>query len=120
MGLSPQMQEALNQCFNWRLTNVPELEKPVLIVLDYSPQVDAPPLSIAIDYGNGPKCWLSESKVRKIGDNRPKPHSKYKQFTFEGRRFYPYSIKTLPSATFNEIHVLRSTCQQFYKHVDWS
>ena len=120
MGPLPQMPDALNQYFNWRRTNVPELEQPLLIILDYSPKDDSPPLSIAFDYSNGPKCWLSESKVRKIGVIGPKPHSKYGQFTFEGRRFYPYSIVALPSNSFKDIQVLMSTCQQLYKHVDWS
>ena len=120
MALTETMEEELNQCFNWRLTNVPELENLVLIVLDYSPSVDQPPLSIAFDFSCGAKCWLSASKVRKIGDKGPSPHPDYRRFVFEGRKFHPYSIIAFPQAIFEEIQKFSSACQCLYQHVDWS
>ncbi len=57
-GSGPQlptaMKQKLDQLFNWTLAQIPVLESPVLLVLDYSPSVGEPPLSIAFDYGGGP------------------------------------------------------------------
>ena len=119
MALSAQMKETLDQSFKWKLTNVPELENPVLIVLDYSPSDDQRPLSIAFDYSGGRKCWLSESKVSKIGDDGPKPYPKYRKFVFEGREFYPYSIVAFPQAIFDEFQEFAAACRCLYQHADW-
>ena len=64
--ISAAMQEKLNEFAMWSLEQVPVLEDPVLLILDYSPAMDQPPLSIAFDYGCGPKCWMTASKVNKI------------------------------------------------------
>ena len=120
MTLPAQMKEALDQSFKWRPTNVPELENPVLIVLDYSPGDDQRPLSIAFDFSGGAKCWLSETKVRKIGDDGPKPHPDYRKFVFEGREFHPYSIRAFPQAIFAEIQKFQSACRGLYQHADWN
>ena len=114
------MKEALDQSFKWRLTNVPELENPVLIVLDYSPSDTQPLLSIAFDFSGGPKCWLSESRVIKIDDDGPRPYLDYRKFVFEGREFCPYSIRALPQVTFEEFRELASACRSLYHYVDWS
>ncbi len=119
MGPSLEMREALDRFFKWTLTNVSELENPVLIVLDYSPQDDGRPLSIAYDYTNGPKCWLSETKVRDLDSTGPNPNSNYRQFAFEGRRFYPYSIVPLSTTVFEDIEEFRSACLRLYHHIDW-
>ena len=120
VSLLAQMKEALDQSFKWRLTNVRELENPVLIVLDYSPGDDQRPLSIAFDFSGGAKCWLSEAKVRKIGDDGPKPHQDYRSFVFEGRKFHPYSITAFPQTIFQEIREFTSACRHLYQHADWS
>ena len=119
MALSSVMEDALNQRFNWRLTNVPELESPVLIVLDYSPSNDDAPLSIALDFAGGSKCWMSEERVIKIDDNAPKPHPDYRQFVFEERRFHPYSIQGLGTSLFEDIQIFSSICKRLYSHVEW-
>lgn len=119
MDLPEKMREALNQFFNWQLTNVPELENPVLIVLEYSPYDHQRPISIAFDYSGGPKCWLSEIKVKKIGDNGPKPHTDYRNFDFKERKFYPYSIEAFPITIFVDIEKFRSACWLLYQHIDW-
>ena len=58
MSLSPEMTLALDRRFKWKLTNVPALEKPVLVVCGYSPSNDAAPLSIAFDSAGRAMCWL--------------------------------------------------------------
>lgn len=120
MQLSKETTEALDRLFKWKLTNVPVLEKPALIVFDYSPTDDRPPLSIAFDWSGGPKCWLSETQLIKIGDNLPKSHPKYKKFNFEGRDFHPFSIQAFPQAIFGNIEDFTLACQSLYEHVDWS
>ena len=120
MAMTTTMKEALDQRFNWRLENAPELERPVLIVLDYSPSDDQPSLSIAFDFSGGPKCWMTESRVRKIGGQGPKLYAKYRKFVFGGREFHPYSIRAFPQAIFEELPEFASACQCLYQHVDWS
>ena len=120
MELTATMEEALDQRFNWKLTNVPELDQPVLIVFDYSPSDDQRPLSIAFDSSCGAKCWLSAAKVRKIGNKGPRSHQKYRSFVFEGRKFHPYSIRAFPQTIFQEIREFTSACRQLCQHADWS
>ena len=120
MALSATMEAALTQYFNWGLTNVRELENPVLIVFDYSPGGKSNLLSIAFHYSGGAKCWMSEANVCKIGDEGPNPHGDYRQFTHGGREFYPYSIRPFPQGIFEEIREFRSACQSLYRHVVWS
>ena len=79
--LSAAMEDKLDEFFDWTLTQVKVLESPVLLILNYSPSVGERPLSIAFDYGCGPKCWMTASKVQKIGDDAPNPHKDYKEFT---------------------------------------
>ena len=122
-GSGPQLavarKEKLDQFFNWTLTQVPVLESPVLLILDYSPSVGERPLSLAFDYGCGPKCWMTESRVRKIGKDAPNPHEEYGEFTWEGRRFNPYSIQELSGAIFEDIDALVAVCRRLYRHVVW-
>ena len=123
-GSGPQlpvaMKQKLDQLFNWKLAQIPALESPVLLVLDYSPSVGEPPLSIAFDYGQGPKCWMTASKVEKIGDNAPNLHDDYREFTWEGRQFKPYSIKSLSGSIFEDIDALTAACRNLYRHVVWA
>ena len=120
MALTTTMKEALDQHFNWTLTNVPELEQPVLIVLDYSPSNARLLLSIAFDFSGGAKCWLTASKVTKVGNAGPKPYNDYRKFVFKGQAFHPYSIKAFQRDIFDDIQQFRSACAILYQHVDWS
>ena len=120
MPLSTEMTQALNLRFKWRLCNVQTLEKPVLIIFDYSPRDDAPPLSVAFDWAGRAMCWLSESRLVKIGDNCPRHHPRYKQFVFEGRQFHPFSVAAFPKEIFVSINALILACQSLYDHVDWN
>ena len=123
-GSGPQLPEAmtekLSQFFNWALTQVPVLESPVLLILDYSPSVGERPLSIAFDYGRGAKCWMTASKVRKIGEAAPNPHEEYKEFNWKGRQFKPYSIQSLSALIFEDIDALKNACRKLYRHVVWA
>ena len=120
MSLSPEMTLALDHRFKWKLTNVPVLERPVLIIFDYGPSDDAPPLSVAFDSAGHAKCWLSETRLAKIGDNCPRHYPRYKRFVFEGREFHPFSVRAFPNAIFCSIDALVLACQSLYDHVDWN
>ena len=120
MSLSPEMTLALDRRFKWKLTNVPTLEKPVLVVCDYSPNDDAPPLSIAFDWGRRAMCWLSETQLVEIDSKCPRHYLQYKQFMFEGRQFHPFSVKAFPAEIFSNIDALILACRSLYDHVDWS
>ena len=122
-GSGPQlpaaMKEKLDHLFNWKLAQVPVLESPVLLILDYSPSVGEPPLSVAFDYGQGAKCWMTASEVRKIEDEAPNPYEDYKEFTWEGRQFKPYSIRSLSGSIFEDVDALKAVCHKLYRHVVW-
>ena len=120
MILSETMKRALDQSFRSRLVNVPELESPVLIVLDYSPSNGPNLLSLAFDCSGGAKCWLTESKVIEIGGEAPRPHAGYKKFVFKGREFHPYSIQAFPQSVFENIQEFRRACRLLYQHIAWS
>ena len=120
MELSESMKTSLNQHYNWRLSNVPELDRPVLIVLDYSPNEESSPLSIALDFSGAARCWLSEERIKKIDNVGPDPHSRYRQFEFEQRQFFPFSIQQpLGTQLFENIENFRSICIRLYSHIDW-
>ena len=118
--LSEGMQAKLNEFAKWTLAQVRVLENPVLLIFDYSPSADQRPLSIAFDYGGGPKCWMTMSEVKKIGDDGPNFRAKYKEFSWEGRRFIPYSIRCLPESIFEDIDTVKETCRRLYRHVVWA
>lgn len=117
MSLQEKFKKEFDQCFRGELTNVPELENPVLIVLEYSPRDDQRPVSIAFDYLGAPKCWLTEPTVRKINDRGPKPYPKYKKFTYKQRIFHPYSVKSFARSIFEDIREFKTACQSLYQHV---
>ncbi|MCY4427677.1 MAG: hypothetical protein OXC05_11710 [Halieaceae bacterium] len=119
MKLSEEMTKAINRLCKWKLTNVAVLDKPVLILFDYSPTSDTPPLCIAFDSSHRAKCWLTETRLREIEDKCPKPHPKYKAFTFEGRKFHPFSIEAFPEAMFGSIDDFSLACRSLYDHVKW-
>ena len=118
--LSAAMKEKLDEFFDWTLTQVAVLDSPVFLILDYSPSIQQRPLSIAFDYGCGPKCWMTASKVRAIGGNAPRPYQDYRKFTWQGRQFNPYSIQRLPESIFKDVRELTATCQRLYHHVVWT
>ena len=118
--LSAEMEQELNQQFTWSLEQVPVLESPVLLILDYSPSESERPLSIAFDWECGPKCWMSASTVREISDVAPRVHEPYREFTFKGRRFIPYSIQRLSASIFEDVETLIRACRTLYRHVVWA
>ena len=120
MELSEGMKTALDVHYNWRLSNVRELDRPVLIILDYSPNGESPPLSIALDFSGDARCWLSEACIKRFDDIGPNSHSNYTQFEFEQRQFYPFSIQQpLGTKLFEDINNIRSICSRLYSHIDW-
>ena len=119
MDLSQDMKDILGQRFSWSLENIPDLEIPVFIILDFSPPGCDAPLSIAFDFSGGPKCWMSEESVKEINADGPRPYAQYKQFSFEGRRFYPYSVQSFGTSLFEEIELLNTICKRLYNHVVW-
>lgn len=117
MVLSEEFSKILDQNFDWKLTNVPELENPVLVVLEYSPRSDQRPVSIAFDCSGGAKCWLSEPEIKLIGDQGPSAHEKYKRFVYRGCKFYPYSIESFPQTIFRDIQEFNDACRSLYQHI---
>ena len=117
--LAAAMREKLDGFSHWCFTQISVLEGPVLLILDYSPTAGERPLSIALDYGCGPKCWMTAGKVREIGGLAPNPHEAYKAFSWKGRQFMPYSIQSLSDAVFRDFEALKAVCRKLYRHVVW-
>lgn len=113
------IESALGVAFHVKVTNVPELEDRVVIVLDYSPTDEDRPLSFALGVAGEPKCWLTARKVRLIDDIGPNPHANYREFCYAGRRFHPYSIEPIPPEAFGCVSKFRSICRRLYGHVVW-
>ena len=114
------MIRALHHRFKWKLTNVPALDKPALILFDYSPNDDAPPLSIAFDWGGRSRCWMTETRLIAIADKCPAHCPDYREFVFEGRHFHPFSVSAFPETIFTDIDALRMACRTLYEHVVWT
>ena len=119
MDISEKMRVALDQAFNWELINVPKLDEPILIVMEYSPSNYEPPLSIAFDFSGGPKCWMTVPTVREIGKIAPSRHDPYREFSFRNYKFYPYSIQKFPKTIFQDIQQFTSACLCLYRHAEW-
>ena len=116
MELSDEMVPALTERFKWFRGTVPELDEPeLLIVFNYSPDVDKPLLSIAFDLSGGARCWLSAG-TKKQGDKGPNPHSDYRTFEHEGTTFLPYSITSFGTGIFADIQKLEAACKSLYQY----
>lgn len=114
--LTEEMIDQLNHFFKWEQANRPELDQPVLIVVDYSPSAEHCPICIAFDLSGGPKCWLSVSEVYERYGEKPKFHPPYREFVFDGRRMYPYSIRAFAGDIFENIEHFKIACQDLYWH----
>ena len=114
MDLTREMTRALDERFRWWKGTVPELDEPeLLLILDYSPNNDDPPLSIAFDLSGGARCWMS---ARTIEGEGPSPHDPYKTFKHQGTKFLPYSIKAFPLTVFDDIRQLVAACASLYQY----
>ena len=120
MGDPKDIERFLGESFNVRVTNVPELEHRILIVLDYSPSDSDKLISMAFGIASEPKCWLTESAVQEIDNDGPRPHSAYKEFIYNERQFYPYSIKALLPEVFTCLSQFEGFCRRLYQHVVWT
>lgn len=121
MKKAEETRKALEQSFNCKQINVSELDTPLLVVLDYSPSDNQRPLlSIAFDVLGRPRCWMTVSKVRDIDGKSPNRHEDYREFTYEGRRFHPYSIHAFPLSIFTDVEEFTFACRLLYAHADWS
>lgn len=118
-NLTAEMEERLNEFVSWELAQIPTLENSVLLIFDYSPDMEQRPLSIAFDCDSGPKCWMTASKVQKIEGEGPDFRESYREFSWKGKEYVPYSIKNLPKSIFENIDDLKSVCRSLYRHVVW-
>ena len=116
MKLSDEMVRAFDERFKWHKGTIPELDEPeLLIVFNYSPDIDKPLLSIAFDLSGGARCWLT-ARAKKIGDKGPNEHSHYKTFECEGVRFLPHSITSFGMDIFADIRKLEEACGSLYQY----
>lgn len=99
--------------------NIPALAQPVLVVFDYSPTDNEPPLSIVFDGGLGPKCWMSERNTKDINGNGPRL-GHYGDYQFEGHQFYGFSIQSFSQSDFDDVNGIERICRRLYSHIIWS
>ena len=97
--------------------DVPNLDAPVFMVLNYSPGKGFAPASMAFDCQGDPKCWLSEPQVENIAGNGPKRHKPYRDFQYGGRQFYGYSIHPVPIETLLSARNVKEILPEFYAHM---
>ena len=68
MAVADDIERKLRDSFNVKVTNVPELEHAVVIVLDYSPTDSERPLSMAFGFNREPnEVVLLPETVRGLG-----------------------------------------------------
>lgn len=99
--IEQELQPELAKWFQYEICYIDNLDEPVLLILDYSSQNNAPPASFALslaDYEEGKfpsKCWITHNKVRPVGNqpNLPKLHDAYKEFSSCGHKFHPFSVQ---------------------------
>lgn len=116
MALSGEMERALSDRFRWWKGTVRELDEPeLLIVFNYSPRIDDPPLSIAFDLSGGSRCWTS-APMKHIDNKGPNSHPDYKTFKYDDTTFQPYSIQAFPSTIFSKIGELDMACATLYQY----
>ena len=118
MQLDACTKRALADRRKFHYGNIPELAPPVLVVFDYSPTDNEPPLSIVFDGELGPKCWMSENNTRKIDNDGPSL-GHYVNFQFEGRQFYGFSIKPFSQSDFDDVNGIERICRRLYSHIVW-
>ena len=117
IALSEAMIAGLKErCLDWCIDSVRDLDTPVMIVSDYSPSYDLPSLSIAFDTAGRARCWLSTSRVKPINGKSPSSHEDYRRFNHKGTWFYPYSIRSLGLAIFDDADELHTACWILYNH----
>ena len=118
MELSEEFKEGLKESFAWEYTNISNLDEPVLIIFNYSPPSESRPFSFAFSLRGNPKCWISHDKVKKVGDKSPNRHQEYRDFDYDGQRFYAYSVQAFENPTFSDIAEFKKVCKRLYAHID--
>ena len=102
------------------LDNIPNVEDVSIIINNYSPNDNQRPISIAfsINIQNkifNAKFWLTENNLKEIEDRYLPLHSKYKEFSYEDKYFYPVSVNLSDyKVDANSIQIL---CKQIYEHI---
>ena len=102
-------------CF---LDAIPSVTDVSIIISNYSPSNNSPPVSIAFSITNdgdkfNPKCWITKEKANTITY-----HLKYKEFRYENREFHPYSV-ALSDVSVNATSIGK-LCSQLYDYIDFS
>jgi len=120
MELSEEFKKGLYDNFRWKHTNISNLDQPVLIILDYSPTSESVPFSFAFNLDGESRCWISHNKVKTVGGNNSLPtlYEAYKEFCYEGTKFYPYSIVAIEDTVFSNIAEFKGVCERLYAHID--
>ena len=118
MQLDECTRQALADRFKYYYGNIPNLAQPVLVVFDYSPTDNEPPLSIVFDGELGSKCWMSERTVKEIDGNGPRL-GHYGDYQYDGHQFYGFSIQAFSQSDFDDVDRIESNCRRLYAHILW-
>ena len=82
----------------------PNISDPVLLIINYAPTDDKPPVCFALSLANYPKFpqkfWSSIKDIKvdyrppniKAGGKLPDHRPAYKEFCDRGRRYHPFSV----------------------------
>lgn len=98
--------------------DVPNLDAPVFMVRNYSPDKNLPPVSLAFDCQGSSKCWLPEPQIEGCGSgNGPQRNAGYLDFSYQGHNFYGYSIKPVDPAILCDVHKVEEILLTFYDYV---
>ncbi len=112
----------LDQLFKYEIRHIDNLSEPVLVILDYSPGEDRALVSFAFSlekYEAGrfpPKFWCTFREMEAISEECPRPHSDYKQFTYNNIVFYPFSANLSEYLPTDPYSIQQLVCR-LYKHI---
>lgn len=121
-GLSPKLNEV---ALAHEIDYVNIFSDPLLFILNYSPHNSSPLASFAFSlesYGNNGfprKCWMTRKNIVPINEIAPNSHPDYKQFSFGGHTFYPYSVD-LSKYNPQDVNSIRCLVNELYAHINFN
>ena len=120
--IKQELQPGLSSLFKYEICYVKNLDEPILIILDYSPQNNEPLASFAFslgEYDGGifpPKCWMTHTELSPEYQDPPRLHEGYKKFSYEGNQFYPFSVN-LSEYTPKDVTSIKNVINSLYGHI---
>ena len=123
------LEQTLKNDFDFKIvSDIPNIDYPLLLILDYSPESEDKLVSFAFSllkyYQNSNndfnrRFWMTEANSHDNSSNNPEwpnSHPPYKEFNYSNYHFYPFSIK-VEGYNFLEIQSMRKLLRNLYHSI---